>query len=128
MWKLCCLKILLSSGLIAVAVDTAHWQLWTLNRSTPGHVKTDFWQLCRFDLIYLVLDKAEEATDRKLARHLLSLHYERGQNAAQVGVVPTLNLAAAPIQRHIAGLSLHPKMLGCIMTGRLQLATCSPRP
>lgn len=38
----------------------------------------------RFDLIYLVLDKAEEATDRKLARHLLSLHYERGQNAAQV--------------------------------------------
>ena len=41
--------------------------------------------MCRFDLIYLVLDKAEEATDRKLARHLLSLHYERGQNAAQVG-------------------------------------------
>ena len=31
----------------------------------------------RFDLIYLVLDKADEATDRKLARHLLSLHYER---------------------------------------------------
>ena len=39
---------------------------------------------CRFDLIYLVLDKAEEATDRKLARHLLSLHYERHQSAAQV--------------------------------------------
>ena len=40
--------------------------------------------ICRFDLIYLVLDKAEEATDRKLARHLLSLHYERHQSAAQV--------------------------------------------
>lgn len=40
--------------------------------------------MCRFDLIYLVLDKADEATDRKLARHLLSLHYEAGQNAAQV--------------------------------------------
>ncbi|CAL5219531.1 g1382 [Coccomyxa viridis] len=42
--------------------------------------------ISRFDLIYLVLDKAEEATDRKLARHLLSLHYERGQNAAQAPI------------------------------------------
>ena len=31
----------------------------------------------RFDLIYLVLDKADEATDRRLARHLLSLQYAR---------------------------------------------------
>ena len=44
---------------------------------------------CRFDLIYLVLDKAEEATDRKLARHLLSLHYERHQSAAQVRCKPS---------------------------------------
>ena len=44
---------------------------------------------CRFDLIYLVLDKAEEATDRKLARHLLSLHYERHHSAAQVRCTPS---------------------------------------
>ena len=51
----------------------------------------------RFDLIYLVLDKAEEATDRKLARHLLSLHYERGQNAAQVSAASRLSIAVTPI-------------------------------
>eukprot|EP00850_Spirogloea_muscicola_P011671 SM000073S21447 [mRNA] locus=s73:310298:312863:- [translate_table: standard] len=32
--------------------------------------------LSRFDLIYLVLDKADEATDRRLARHLVGLHYD----------------------------------------------------
>jgi len=31
--------------------------------------------LSRFDLIYLVLDKPEEQTDRKLATHLVSLYY-----------------------------------------------------
>ena len=30
----------------------------------------------RFDLIYLVLDKPDEQTDRRLARHLVALHYE----------------------------------------------------
>ena len=54
-------------------------------------------ELHRFDLIYLVLDKAEEATDRKLARHLLSLHYERGQNAAQVGVTSRLSVPAVSV-------------------------------
>ena len=37
----------------------------------------------RFDLIYLVLDKADEATDRRLARHLLSLQYARPMPASQ---------------------------------------------
>ena len=32
--------------------------------------------LSRFDLIYLVLDKPDPQTDRKLARHLVALHYE----------------------------------------------------
>ncbi len=51
---------------------------------------------CRFDLIYLVLDKAEEATDRKLARHLLSLHYERHHSAAQVRCTPS---AISPVMQ-----------------------------
>ncbi|CAL8467630.1 g7168 [Coccomyxa elongata] len=38
--------------------------------------------ISRFDLIYLVLDKAEEANDRRLARHLLSLHYPDAASAA----------------------------------------------
>ncbi|XWS40080.1 hypothetical protein CRYUN_Cryun18bG0109600 [Craigia yunnanensis] len=32
--------------------------------------------LSRFDLIYLVLDKADEQTDRRLAKHIVSLHFE----------------------------------------------------
>ena len=40
--------------------------------------------ISRFDLIYLVLDKAEEANDRRLARHLLSLHYPDAASAAAV--------------------------------------------
>ena len=29
-----------------------------------------------FDLIYLVLDKGDEQIDRRLARHLVALHYD----------------------------------------------------
>jgi DNA replication licensing factor MCM4 len=44
--------------------------------------------LSRFDLIYLVLDKADEANDRRLARHLIGLY----------GDVESLgNAAAAPV-------------------------------
>ena len=44
--------------------------------------------LSRFDLIYLVLDKAQEANDRKLARHLVSLYYEEQLPSAQVLLPP----------------------------------------
>lgn len=30
----------------------------------------------RFDLIYLILDKADEQTDRRLAKHIVGLHFE----------------------------------------------------
>lgn len=30
----------------------------------------------RFDLIYLILDKADEQTDRRLAKHIVSLHFD----------------------------------------------------
>ena len=42
--------------------------------------------LSRFDLIYLVLDKAQEANDRKLARHLVSLYYEDQLPSAQANL------------------------------------------
>ncbi len=44
--------------------------------------------ISRFDLIYLVLDKAEEANDRRLARHLLSLHYPDADAAVQARSLP----------------------------------------
>lgn len=34
-----------------------------------------YWFL-RFDLIYLILDKADEQTDRRLAKHIVSLHFD----------------------------------------------------
>ena len=38
----------------------------------------------RFDLIYLVLDKADEASDRTLARHLVAMYHERPPPRATV--------------------------------------------
>ena len=40
--------------------------------------------MSRFDLIYLVLDKIDDATDRKLARHLIALFYENPPENTQV--------------------------------------------
>lgn len=39
--------------------------------------------ISRFDLIYLVLDKPDSVTDRKLARHLISLYYEQQPPSSQ---------------------------------------------
>ena len=43
--------------------------------------------LSRFDLIYLVLDKTDPAGDRRLARHLVALHYEQPPPRA-AGAIP----------------------------------------
>lgn len=37
---------------------------------------TDNFYPHRFDLIYLVLDKADEQTDRRLAKHIVALHFQ----------------------------------------------------
>ena len=46
--------------------------------------------LSRFDLIYLVLDKASEASDRKLARHLVSLYWKEPEEQTGVMDIQTL--------------------------------------
>lgn len=40
--------------------------------------------MSRFDLIYLVLDKINDSTDRKLARHLIALFYKSPPENTQV--------------------------------------------
>lgn len=35
--------------------------------------------LLRFDLIYLILDKPDEQTDRRLAKHIVALHFENAE-------------------------------------------------
>lgn len=45
--------------------------------------------LSRFDLVYLILDKVDESTDRELARHLTSLYLEdKPQHVSQSDILP----------------------------------------
>ncbi|KAK2978268.1 hypothetical protein RJ640_017119 [Escallonia rubra] len=58
--------------------------------------------LSRFDLIYLILDKADEQTDRRLAKHIVSLHFEDPENFEQeVMDLPTLTAYVSYARKHI---------------------------
>ncbi|KAJ7556567.1 hypothetical protein O6H91_05G088500 [Diphasiastrum complanatum] len=58
--------------------------------------------LSRFDLIYLVLDKPDEQTDRRLARHLVALHYENPEIQAQAALdLATLTSYITYARQHI---------------------------
>ncbi|KAL3637352.1 DNA replication licensing factor, mcm4 component [Castilleja foliolosa] len=47
--------------------------------------------LSRFDLIYLLLDKADEENDRRLAKHIVALHFDDPENSEQNVIdLPTL--------------------------------------
>jgi DNA replicative helicase MCM subunit Mcm2 (Cdc46/Mcm family) len=56
------------------------------NRSVVENLDLPPTLLSRFDLIYLVLDKPNEATDRHLARHLVQLYWQ--EPPAQPDVLP----------------------------------------
>ncbi|MQL94869.1 hypothetical protein Taro_027535 [Colocasia esculenta] len=58
--------------------------------------------LSRFDLIYLILDKADEQTDRRLAKHIVALHFENPESAVQdVLDLPTLTAYISYARKHI---------------------------
>ncbi|XP_031498783.1 DNA replication licensing factor MCM4 [Nymphaea colorata] len=58
--------------------------------------------LSRFDLIYLILDKADENTDRRLARHIISLFHTRPESKSQdVLDLPTLTAYISYAKKHI---------------------------
>ncbi|GLJ41598.1 hypothetical protein SUGI_0860840 [Cryptomeria japonica] len=60
----------------------------------------------RFDLIYLVLDKADEQIDRRLARHLVALHYDEPEDQTLDALdLPTLTSYITYARQHI-----HPKI------------------
>lgn len=64
--------------------------------------------LSRFDLVYLMLDKVDERTDRHLARHLASMYLEdTPDNAAEKEILPLefLTLYISYAKQHV-----HPKI------------------
>ncbi|GJP44531.1 hypothetical protein CLOM_g3919 [Closterium sp. NIES-68] len=62
--------------------------------------------LSRFDLIYLVLDKAEEQSDRRLARHLVALHYKNPEASAAA----TIDVATLTSYITYARTRIHPEL------------------
>ncbi|KAH7517765.1 hypothetical protein FEM48_Zijuj09G0099100 [Ziziphus jujuba var. spinosa] len=62
--------------------------------------------LSRFDLIYLILDKADEQTDRRLAKHIVSLHFENPESIEQDALeLSTLTAYVSYARKHI-----HPQL------------------
>ena len=55
---------------------TTHNKVCPFIREVKAHHLETICFGCRFDLIYLMLDKPDEQNDRRLARHLVALHYE----------------------------------------------------
>lgn len=51
--------------------------------SVPQNIDLPPTLLSRFDLVYLILDRVDEKTDQRLARHLLSMYLEDKPDSAQ---------------------------------------------
>ncbi|KAG5921784.1 DNA replication licensing factor, mcm4 component [Claviceps africana] len=55
------------------------------NLSVPQNIDLPPTLLSRFDLVYLILDRVDEKTDKRLAKHLLSLYLEDKPQHAPTG-------------------------------------------
>ncbi|XP_010548074.1 PREDICTED: DNA replication licensing factor MCM4 [Tarenaya hassleriana] len=62
--------------------------------------------LSRFDLIYLILDKPDEQTDRKLAKHIVALHFENAESVQE----ESLDIATLTSYVGYARKNIHPKL------------------
>lgn len=65
------------------------------NLPVPQNIDLPPTLLSRFDLVYLVLDRIDESTDRKLARHLVGMYLEdTPENASSAEILVSLVLYA----------------------------------
>ncbi|KAL3515124.1 hypothetical protein ACH5RR_022026 [Cinchona calisaya] len=62
--------------------------------------------LSRFDLIYLILDKADEQIDRRLAKHIVALHFENPETSEQ----DTIDLPTLTAYMSYARKNIHPQL------------------
>lgn len=78
------------------------------NLPVPQNIDLPPTLLSRFDLVYLMIDKIDERTDRQLANHLTSMYLEDNpENAAQEEVLPVefLTMYISYAKQHV-----HPKI------------------
>ncbi|KAF8543840.1 MCM2/3/5 family-domain-containing protein [Trichophaea hybrida] len=78
------------------------------NLPVPQNIDLPPTLLSRFDLVYLVLDRVDEAVDRKLARHLVGMYLEdRPERATDREIIPVETLTA---YISYARQNIHPKL------------------
>uniref|UniRef100_A0AAA9RTC7 DNA replication licensing factor MCM4 n=2 Tax=Bos TaxID=9903 RepID=A0AAA9RTC7_BOVIN len=59
---------------------------WNPKKTTIENIQLPHTLLSRFDLIFLMLDPQDEAYDRRLAHHLVSLYYQSEEEAQEEGM------------------------------------------
>uniref|UniRef100_A0A8C6CLL6 DNA replication licensing factor MCM4 n=1 Tax=Moschus moschiferus TaxID=68415 RepID=A0A8C6CLL6_MOSMO len=59
---------------------------WNPKKTTIENIQLPHTLLSRFDLIFLMLDPQDEAYDRRLAHHLVSLYYQSEEQAQEEGM------------------------------------------
>ncbi|KAG8835838.1 hypothetical protein FRC17_000802 [Serendipita sp. 399] len=64
------------------------------NQPLPRNLDLPPTLISRFDLLYLVLDRVDEASDRRLAEHLVGLYLEDAPVTAGVDIIPLEELSA----------------------------------
>ncbi|KAF2493722.1 MCM-domain-containing protein [Lophium mytilinum] len=81
---------------------------YNINLPVPQNIDLPPTLLSRFDLVYLVLDRIDETTDRRMARHLVSMYLEdTPQNASAAEILPIEFLTA---YISYARAHIHPKL------------------
>lgn len=75
------------------------------NLPVPQNIDLPPTLLSRFDLVYLVLDRIDESTDRRLARHLVGMYLEdTPENASAKEILVSLSVPSTYHQRLISNV------------------------
>ncbi|KAK5115522.1 hypothetical protein LTR62_001181 [Meristemomyces frigidus] len=78
------------------------------NLPVPQNIDLPPTLLSRFDLVYLVLDRIDESTDRKLARHLVGMYLEDAPENASAAEILPIEFLTSYIS--YARANIHPKI------------------
>jgi DNA replication licensing factor MCM4 len=78
------------------------------NLPVPQNIDLPPTLLSRFDLVYLVLDRIEESTDRKLARHLVGMYLEDTPDNASKDEILVSTSTPPHLSHHLTNYSPSP--------------------